>query len=107
MRLNLLVTNNVAEYKALITGLELARKIRARKVIVQVDSQLIAKQVSGEYEANEPILFSYHQEVQSLIFWFNIVEIKKIPREQNSKVDNLSKLAAAEEEDGGYPLLNI
>lgn len=83
VRLNFSVTNNVAEYEALIIGLKLARKIRARKVVVHVDSQLISKQVSGEYEAKDPLLFSYRQEVQSLIYWFNTIEIKKIPMDQN------------------------
>lgn len=58
------VINNVAEYEALIRSLKLVKKIRARQVIVHVDSQLVAKQVTREYKTKDPLIFSHRREVQ-------------------------------------------
>ena len=52
-RLQFLATNNEAEYEALLTGLSLAKALRAKSLIVQFDSQLIIGQVKGDYEAKE------------------------------------------------------
>lgn len=76
-----LATNNVVEYKALLTGLELAKRIRVRHLVLHVDSQLGAKRVTGEYEAKDPFLFSYRQEVQARLSGFDTVEVRKIHRE--------------------------
>ena len=51
--LQFLATNNEAEYKALLTGLSLAKALGAKNLIVQADSQLIIGQVKGDYEAKE------------------------------------------------------
>ena len=52
-RLQFLATNNEAEYEALLTGLSLAKALRAKSLIVQFDSQLIIGQVKRDYEAKE------------------------------------------------------
>lgn len=51
------ITNNVVEYEVLLTGLDLAKKIRAQHVIVHVDSQFVIKQVTDKYETNIPFCF--------------------------------------------------
>ena len=53
VRLQFAVTNNEAEYEALLTGLSLAKALGAKNLIVQVDSQLIIGQVKGDYEAKK------------------------------------------------------
>ena len=60
------ITNNAAEYEALLAGLRLARRIWADRVKVFVDSQLVACQVIGEYEVKNPILKAYNALVKQL-----------------------------------------
>lgn len=64
VRLQFLVTNNEAEYEALLTGLSLAKAIGAKNLIVQADSQLIIEQVKGDYEAKEERMQKYLKIVQ-------------------------------------------
>ena len=52
-------TNNEAEYKALLTGLSLARVLEAKALIVQADSQLVIGQVRGDYEVKEERMLKY------------------------------------------------
>src|SRR5690349_16794112 len=60
-------TNNVAEYKALITALEEAQKLGARKIIIKGDSELIIKQMRGEYRVKSPDLRELYEEAQYLV----------------------------------------
>ena len=60
------ITNNAAEYKALLAGLQLAKRIRAKRVRVFADSQLVVRQVSGEYEVKDPSLKAYNRLVKQL-----------------------------------------
>ena len=60
------ITNNAMEYEALLAGLRLARRIRADKVKVFVDSQLVVRQVIGEYEIKDLILKAYNALVKQL-----------------------------------------
>lgn len=98
MRFTFPITNNVFEYETLLTSLDLAKKIRARHVIIYVDGQLIDKKITAEYEAKEPLIFSYYQEVQARLSEFTTDEIRKIRKEQNAKVDALSKLAVTDDD---------
>ena len=58
------ITNNAAEYKALLVGLRLAKRICAERVRVFADSQLVVRQVSGEYEVKDPSLKAYNRLVK-------------------------------------------
>ena len=60
------ITNNIAEYEALLAGLRLAKKIRAENVKVYADSQLVVRQVSREYEVKDPTLKAYNELVKQL-----------------------------------------
>ena len=60
------ITNNVAEYEVLLAWLQLAKRIRAEKVRVFVDSQLVVRQVSGEYKVKDPSLKAYNSLVKKL-----------------------------------------
>src|SRR6476661_9562741 len=64
-------TNNVAEYKALIAALEEAKKLGAKKIIVRGDSELIIKQMRGEYRVKQPDLRGLYDEAQFLLHQFD------------------------------------
>src|ERR1041384_3830819 len=59
-------TNNVAEYRALIAGLEEAKKLGAKKILVRGDSELIIRQMNGEYRVKSPDMKPLYEEAQSL-----------------------------------------
>ncbi|WP_271039623.1 reverse transcriptase domain-containing protein [Agrobacterium sp. ST15.13.040] len=85
------VTNNVAEYEALIAGLRLARKIGVRNLRAHSDSQLVVRQTAGDYGAKDPILAKYHELVTKLIQEFDAVRIENVPRRNNTEADCLAK----------------
>src|SRR3954463_4301637 len=60
-------TNNVAEYRALITAMEEAKKLGATKILIRGDSELIIKQMNGEYRVKHPDMRVLYDEAQSLI----------------------------------------
>src|SRR5215207_5937915 len=66
-------TNNVAEYRALITGLQKAREMNVRKLDVRGDSELIVKQMKGEYRVKNPDLRALYDEAQALLPGFDRV----------------------------------
>ena len=93
-------TNNVAEYKALIRGLEEAHARGARRVTVHTDSQLMARQMEGRYKINAPHLKALQQEASALCRLFpGGVTLTHILREGNARADQLAnqgaRLAAA------------
>ena len=61
------VSNNEAEYEALVAGLKLAKDIGVEKIEVYSDSMLVVQQLKGEYEAKDEGMISYLQEVRSLV----------------------------------------
>jgi probable phosphoglycerate mutase len=86
-------TNNVAEYKALITALEEAKKLGARRVKVLGDSELIVKQMRGEYRVKNADLRVLYEEAQDLFNTFDAASIDHNYREDNSLADRLANLA--------------
>jgi ribonuclease HI len=86
-------TNNVAEYKALITGLEKARDLGARKLIIRGDSELIIKQMRGEYRVKHPDLKGLYDEAQFLYHQFDEAKIEHNYRDKNTLADRLANLA--------------
>lgn len=89
-------TNNVAEYKALIRGLEIAAQYHPNRLICLLDSELIVKQVNGEYRVKMPTLEPLYQEVQRLAMGFPDVVFKHIPRSDNHRADALVNKAMDE-----------
>ncbi|MEM0481691.1 MAG: ribonuclease HI family protein [Nitrososphaerota archaeon] len=83
-------TNNYAEYQALLHCLRRALKLGCRSVSVYSDSQLLVKQVLGEYRVRDPQLKKLRDEAVELISRFQSFEIKHIPREQNSDANRLA-----------------
>ena len=88
-------TNNVAEYKALIRGLEEAKARGAARVTVHTDSQLMARQMEGRYKINAPHLKALQLEAQALCRLFpGGVTLTHILREGNARADELANLGA-------------
>ncbi|XP_027156081.1 uncharacterized protein LOC113756723 [Coffea eugenioides] len=94
LRFDFPATNNEAEYEALIAGLQLARKLGAQQIHVRSDSQLVVRQVIGEYEAKDETMQRYLSKVHQLTAYFKSFEIQRIPRSQNKRADALSRLAS-------------
>lgn len=86
-------TNNVAEYQALITGLETALDRGARRVRVLSDSELLVKQMHREYRVLDPELKELYLEAVCLARRFDHFEIDHVPREENAAADALVKKA--------------
>ncbi|KAL0444230.1 UNVERIFIED_CONTAM: hypothetical protein Slati_2145700 [Sesamum latifolium] len=87
-------SNNEAEYEALVRGMRMTHEAGARYLLAYSDSQLIVKQVVGTYEAKEESMIQYLQQIMELKTSFKHFQIIQIPREENIKVDCLSKLAS-------------
>ncbi|MCX7678372.1 MAG: ribonuclease HI family protein [Spirochaetes bacterium] len=87
-------TNNVAEYKAIIRALKIAFYFQAKKVKLRTDSELVVRQINGQYEIKNEGLLPLYDEVMRLIKKIPCVKIEHIPRVQNEKADFLAKKAA-------------
>ncbi|XP_056696908.1 uncharacterized protein [Spinacia oleracea] len=88
-------TNNEAEYEAAIAGIELCLSLEAEHVRLKTDSQLVANQIRGEYEAKWPSMTAYLAKIKSLTSKLRSFEVILIPRGQNAQADALSKLASS------------
>ena len=82
-------TNNVAEYQALIAGLELALDREVHKLTVHSDSELICRQLTGRYKVKDENMRGYHAQARALLEQFQEVEIKCVRREENAEADRL------------------
>ena len=86
-------TNNQAEYEALIAALEAARDYGYDELHVRGDSELIVKQVRGEYNTNDPELREKRVTVHELLRHFDEWTLEHVPREVNSRADELANEA--------------
>jgi ribonuclease HI len=86
-------TNNEAEYQAVILGLEMAAELKPRRLTIRSDSQLMVRQIAGEYRIKAPNLKPLLQRVQRLLAPLASVEIEHIPRTQNAEADKLARKA--------------
>ena len=82
-------TNNVAEYKALLLGLELARGVGATAVEVVNDSELVARQIGGQYKVKNPGLKPLWQEAMAALRQFERWSVRNVPRAMNARADEL------------------
>jgi ribonuclease HI len=82
-------TNNVAEYRALLLGIERAKALGADEVELIGDSQLIVRQVNGEYKVKDPGLRPLHARVREALDGFNRWSIRDVRREDNERADEL------------------
>jgi ribonuclease HI len=86
-------TNNVAEYRALITALEQAKTLGAKKIVIRGDSELIIKQMRGEYRVKNPDMRELYDEAQFLLHQFDEARIEHNLRHKNELADKLANLA--------------
>ena len=82
-------TNNVAEYRALLLGLALARELGAEEVEVVNDSELVAYQIGGEYKVKNAGLKPLFTEAIGELRGFHKWAIRPVPREENARADEL------------------
>lgn len=82
-------TNNVAEYKALLLGIELAAAQGASEVELIGDSELIVRQVKGEYKVRDATMRELHTEVKRALQPFEKWAIRHVKREHNAEADRL------------------
>lgn len=102
-------TNNVAEYSALIAGLELALEHGVREIDVRMDSELVVSQVKGEWKIRNDRLRQLAVTARSLMSRFDKATIGHVPRERNADADKLANQgmdaamldAQLDEEDSG------
>ena len=94
VRLEFTATNNRAEYEALIAGLELAKAVKAVRVKIRTNSQLVANHVSEMFQPRDGKMEQYLKKVKQMIGKFEAVEVIQIPMEENSRADILARLAA-------------
>ncbi|XP_022895322.1 uncharacterized protein LOC111409511 [Olea europaea var. sylvestris] len=92
-------SNNVAEYQALIIGLETALDIDIHQLEVFGDSKLIINQLLAEYEVRNSDLKPYHEHAAMLVRRFDLIKIKFVPRSENKEADALANLAVLARSD--------
>ncbi|XP_074353997.1 uncharacterized protein LOC141692932 [Apium graveolens] len=91
------VTNNDAQYEALINGLKIALEMGVRNLITRSDSELVVNQVNGGFQTQGPRTELYLRCTQLLIEKFQVVRLECISREKNSNADALAKMGSQQE----------
>lgn len=86
-------TNNEAEYRALLRGLELARELSEKLIEIRSDSELLTQQLRGIYRVRAANLKPLHDEARRALARLGPVAIKHIPRRQNARADRLANQA--------------
>ncbi|XP_074298270.1 uncharacterized protein LOC141629112 [Silene latifolia] len=89
-----LCTNNMAEYQALILGLQMAIEIGVRDMDIYEDSKLVINQILGEFEVKKEDLIPYHQQALQLLNQLYDIHVGHVPRSANKLADVLANLAA-------------
>ena len=90
-------TNNVAEYTAVLRALEMCKANKVSSVIVRSDSELLVRQLQGQYKVKSPNLIGLYKQVLALKSAFKQIEFEHVRREFNKIADELANLAL----DGG------
>jgi len=89
-------TNNVAEYMGLILGLRRAKAMGIKELDVFSDSELLVKQLAGDYAVKADHLRPLHDEAKALLQGFAAIQVRHIPREENAQADAMSNRAIDE-----------
>jgi len=95
-------TNNVAEYRALIEGLKIARRYHPNRLVCHLDSELIVKQLKGEYRVKMHVFREFQEEIGEIIQEIPSVEFVHIPRADNHRADALVNRALDEHPSPHY-----
>lgn len=86
-------TNNVAEYTALIFGMEEVHNLGAKELTINTDSELLAKQLGGEYKVKNSALRDLYTKIMQMLKSFDEVRINQIKRQENKGADKLANKA--------------
>lgn len=92
-------TNNVAEYQALLAGLRAAAEAGVDRLRVHGDSELVIRQMQGEYDVNSEHLRPLHEDARDLVTGFKAVTFEHVPREENEAADALAEEGAERSAD--------
>lgn len=82
-----IATNNVAEWRALILGLERARELGVDQIVIRMDSELVVRQVTGVYRVKHADLIPLASQAKAMLRTFKSVQIEHVPRKQNTAPD--------------------
>jgi hypothetical protein len=93
------VTNNQAEYEALLRGLQYLKEAKAVSVEIYGDSKLVIKQLNCQYECRSNILRSYYENCREILKSFQLVILQHIPREHNEEANRLAQSASGYREN--------
>ena len=94
LQIHFAASNNVAEYEALIHGLNIAKEIGVRCIECYGDSDLVVQQSSGRWDALDANMALYRFHVQQVSGYFDGCEFHHVPRAENEAADTLSKLGS-------------
>jgi ribonuclease HI len=86
-------TNNVAEYQAVLRAVEFAVKWKTRKLRLNLDSELVARQLTGQYRVKSPDLIPFYRQIVSLAHELEVFQVRHVRREKNTLADALANLA--------------
>lgn len=90
-------TNNIAEYTALIYGLQESLILKTKELVINTDSELLFRQLKGVYKVKNPQIKTLFDQAKHLFCGFENIEIKQIPREKNRGADKLAQQAIKEQ----------
>jgi ribonuclease HI len=82
-------SNNVAEYRAVLRGLERAGELGAAAVELIGDSELVARQINGIYKVKHPAMKPLYEQARSLLEAFDSWSFRTVPRAENARADEL------------------
>ena len=82
-------TNNVAEYRSLIAGLAAAARHGVRSLVVRMDSELVVRQMLGQYKVKNEVLKSLNAEARRAVSQLGDVRFESVPRDDNGRADAL------------------
>ena len=99
LRFGFQASNNEAQYEAVIAGLNLAHSMEVDQLEVCSDSHLVVRQIEDTYKAKSEKTILYLKKVWELLKKFILVQVRHIPREENSRANTLAKLATTSQED--------
>lgn len=91
-------TNNQAEYEALLLGLRELKKHKVKDLTIRADSELLIKQLKGEYRVKHPNLIPLFEEAKKYLVSFPSLKLEHVRREQNEEADALANLAIDEKD---------
>ena len=93
-------TNNIAEYTAMIYALQEALILKADELLIKTDSELMYKQIIGDYKVKHDGIKPLFEQVMHLRSGFKSVTFQHVPREQNTEADALARQALKASQDG-------